>query len=168
MLLQEAGLELGLAPEFRAWEALPNELLPYEKAVRDPTDMLEIRYAVRPLGRIEIEYEDPHSSAPEPNHMFPLLFSSLVGRLSGGGHSPTREYSEQQARELFNADWAAAAVFDVVPEFGGGFREALLLALHKNTQADAYVVFLYADYPAVKQLIKANLNSLRFAPATPP
>jgi len=90
------------------------------------------------------------------------MFQSIVGQLSGGGHSPTREYPPGQAAELFGADWAAAAVFNVVEEYGSGYREALVIAMHKNHVADAYTIFLYNDYPAVKDKIRNNLGTLKF------
>jgi hypothetical protein len=76
----------------------------------DPHGALELRYAVRPLGRIVVDYEDPHSSAPDPNHMFPLMFHSMVTLLSNGRHSPTREYPREQTGGKFNADWASSRV----------------------------------------------------------
>jgi len=84
--------------------------------------------------------------------------------LSGGGHSPTREFPAQQAKGKFNADWAAAAVFDVSPEFKSDHKQALLVALHRNKLADAYVVLLFDDHDKVKPLIDASLSALRFIP----
>ena len=92
-------------------------MLPYERALRHASGALEIRYIIRLLGRISIDYNDPHNAAPEPNHLFPVLFESLTTLLSGPGSTPSSEYPQSQAIELFNAGWAAAAVFDVNPDF---------------------------------------------------
>ena len=43
-----------------------NSLWPYEHAVIEPSSDVEIRYAVRPIERMEIAYDDPHSNAPDP------------------------------------------------------------------------------------------------------
>lgn len=67
------------------------------------------------------------------------------------------------APDLFNADWAAAAVFDVNEEFSYRFDQGLLIAMHKTGKADAYVVFLFDDYAEVKSSIKENMVALRFA-----
>ena len=56
----------------------------------------------------------------------------------------------------------AAATFDVKPAYSGGFSQALMIALHKNHRADAYVVFLYDDYEAVRGRVQDNLDSLKF------
>ena len=161
-LLQESGVELNPGDEFEPVAVVPNELFEYQQAFRTHDRLLERRVALRPLQRLEIEYQDPHNAAPEPNHIFPLIFDSLIGHLARSGAMPSREYDAGQARQKFNADWAAAAVFDVEPEFGGGYDQALLLALHRNNRADAYLVFLFDDYQRVKEVLNRNLSSLRF------
>jgi len=163
-LLAESGMAFRVPDGFAATEVRPNRRFIYDRAHASPDGALEIRYAVRPLGRIRVDYEDPHNAAPDPNHMFPLMFQSLVTRLSAGRHSPTREYPFAQAREKFNADWAAAAVFDIDSGFATDHRQALVIAMHKNALADAYAIFLFDDYEPVKQRINDNLNSLRFLP----
>jgi hypothetical protein len=149
---------------FREADLQANPLFTYDKAVRNEDGYLEIRYAVRPLGRIQIDYEDPHSSAPDPNHMFPLMFQSMVTLLSDGRHSPTREYPREQARKKFNADWAAAAVFDMSARFNADHKQALVIAMHKSQLADAYSIFLFDDFEQAKQQINDNLDSLSFLP----
>lgn len=161
-LVAEAGLTYRPPGGFTVIEPEVSPLFSYEHAMRHPDVDLELRYAVRPIGRIEIDYEDPHNAAPEPNEIFPLLFSSLIDLLSRGGHSPTRQYPAEQAQQLFNADWAAASVFDVNPSFSQRYSQALLIALHKNHQADVYVIYLYDDYDPVRSIVNDSLSALRF------
>jgi hypothetical protein len=95
--------------------------------------------------------------------MFNMLFHTLVGNLTQrGSRSPTREYSANQSKEFFNADWAALGIFDVVDAYSAEFDQAMLLALHKNAMADAYAVFLFNDYTQVKQSIQQSLTALKF------
>lgn len=161
-LVAEGGLTYRPPRGFAAVEPELSPLFSYEHAVRHPDVDLELRYAVRPIARIEIDYQDPHNAAPEPNEIFPLLFSSLIDLLSRGGHSPTRQYPPEQALHLFNADWAAASVFDVNPSFSQRYGQALLIALHRNQQADVYLIYLYDDYDPVRTIIKDSLSALRF------
>ena len=161
-LLEEGSLELVLSDDFMEVPLEPNPVFAYERAVRHRAAALEIRYAVRPIARASVEYEDPHNAAPDPNHLYAMMFRTLVDELAGGGDSPLREYPADQARTMFNADWAAASTFDLAPEFSQSFRQGLLLAIHKNNKADAYVVFLFDDYADVKDKIKSNLSSLLF------
>ena len=144
-----------------------NPILDYERALRSPDGSLEIRMAVRPLKRLRIEYDDPHGAVPDPNHIFPLVFESLASRLAGGRYAPSNRYPPDQARAKFNADWAAAAVFDVTEDFSARHKQGLLLAIHRNRVSDAYVVFLFDDYAAVKELLQSAMKALVYKPAAP-
>ena len=147
---------------FHGAEPGADPLFSYERALINGDGTLEIRYAVRPLARIVVDYQDPHSATPDPNHMFPLMFQSVVGLLSNGRHTPSREYPREEARDRFNADWAAAAVFDVSTGLDTDHQQALVIAMHKSKLADAYVIYLFDDYQQVKPQINAGLGSLRF------
>ncbi len=161
-LLAESGLEFSMPAGFEEIPLTPNSLLQHERAIRSKVGNLEVRYVIRPIGRVEIAYDDPHSAAPQPNDLFAMLFDTLTIRLSGGGHAPDNRYPPEQARDLFNAHWASASVFDVVPELTRDFSQALLVAIHKNDLADAYVIYLFDDYEQVKGLIKSAMSSLGF------
>jgi len=139
-------------------------ILDYERALRSTDGQLEIRIAIRPLKRLQIDYDDPHGAVPNPEHIFPLVFESLATRLAGGGHAPSNPYPPDQAREKFNADWAAAAVFDTVDDFATAHRQGLLLAIHRNKVSDAYLVFLFDDYATVSDRLKATMDTLVFLP----
>lgn len=162
-LLAEAGLAFEQPEGYRSRPVEDNQLLPYEYAIRARDQALEIRYAVRPLSRIRVDYEDPHSAKPEPNHMFPLMFEAVLGRIARHGPNPSSEYPQEQAQTRFGADWAAAAIFDVDPGFSSDHPHGLLLALHKNQLADAYAVFLFDDYERAKPALDQALAALRFS-----
>ena len=161
-LLQEAGLAFNPPEEYLKIDVKKNALFPYEHAIRRHNNSLEIRYSIRPLSRIEIDYEDPHNAAPEPNHIFTMMFTALIGQLSSGGGSPHREYQQHEAMSRFNADWAALSVFDVEPDYSSEFSQAFLLALHKNNLSDAYMVILFNDYSTIKPALEQAMQSLRF------
>lgn len=161
-LLVDAGLILKAPADFEIRTPEVNDVLSYEYALQHRQKKLAVRYAIRPINMVAIDYEDPHNSAPEPNHLFPMLFQSLISNFSDGGNSPSNEYSASDAKVLFNADWAAAAVMDVIDNFSDEYAQVLLLALHKNNASDAYVIILFDDYATVKPEIKTVLSSLRF------
>ena len=164
-LLSEGELQFNPPEGYLDMPAGRTSVLDWERALRSPDGTLEIRMAVRPLKRLRIDYDDPHGATPNPNHVFPLVFESLATRLSGGRHAPSNAYPPDRAREKFNADWAAAAVFDTVGDFNTAHKQGLLLAIHRNKVSDAYVVFLFDDYAAVKESLKAAMKTLVFAPA---
>ena len=138
-----------------------NHLINCEKALRRDDAAMEIRYAIRSTARATVEYEGPHNDAPDPNHLYAMMFRALVDALAAGGDTPLREYPADQAREKSNADWAAAAVFDVDTGLNSANKQGLLIAMHKNEKGDAYEIFRLDDYTAVKAEINANLGSLR-------
>ena len=116
-LLAEAEMQFEPPAGATSLASSANAVMNYERALRTADGLLEIRYAIRPLKRLRIDYDDPHGAAPDPNHIFPLMFEALAVRLSGGTHTPTQEYPQDRAQSEFNADWAAAAVFDVKSDF---------------------------------------------------
>ncbi len=161
-LLKEAGLSYQLKDGFREIKVEPEYVLPYEKRLRNADDTLEIRYAIRPLNRIEIAYEDPHNSAPHPNDMFDMLFRTLSETLAGRTHVLSRAYTAEQAKEMFNAGWASVGVFDVSPDVSKEYKQAMLLTIHHNDKADAYLLILTNDLKKQKQAIKDVKDSLKF------
>ena len=164
-LLAEAQLEMRPPEGYREIGAGRTSIMDYEHALRGPDGDLEIRVAIRPLRRRRIEYNDPHGSTPDPEHVFPLVFESLLSRLAGGRHAPSNAYPPGQAREKFNADWAAAGVFDTTADFSSDFSQGLLVAIHRNGVADAYVVLLFDDYDRIRPKLGEALAVMRFAPA---
>ena len=162
-LIEESGLSYTPAQDFTDIKIKANSVIHYERALAHKSGSLEMRLIIRPLARIAIDYNDPHNAAPEPNHLFPLLFESMINELSSSGNTPNNEYPQTQAQELFNAGWAAAAVFDVNPEFSDSYRQALLIGIHKDRQADAYTVFLFNEYAQVKPYIQSALTTLSFS-----
>lgn len=167
-LLAEAELVFSPPEGYQDLPAGRTPMFDYERALRSPDGLLEIRIAVRPLKRLRIDYDDPHGATPNPNHIFPLVFESLATRLSGGRHAPSNTYPPERAREKFNADWAAAAVFDTVEDFDTRYKQGVLVAIHRNKVSDAYVVFLFDDYEAAKKRLRAAMQTLVFAPAITP
>ena len=164
-LLKESGLRIESRQAFADIPIQQNPVLAYEHAMRHESGALEVRFIVRPLGRIEIEYNDPHNAAPEPNHLFPLLFESLTQRLAANNDTSSSTLSEIEAKDKFNAQWAAVAAFDIDPAFSSEYKNAILLGMHKNDQADAYTLFLYNDHERAKSLINEAISVLSFVPS---
>ena len=161
-LLKESGLSFKLTKGFKEIAVEPEYVLPYEKRLLSDDGELEIRYAIRPLNRIEIAYEDPHNSAPHPNDLFEMLFRTITETLAGGSHVISRAYTAEQARKLFNAGWASAGVFDISPDISDKYKQAMMITIHHNDKADAYLLMLTNNLGKKKQLIKDLKQSLKF------
>lgn len=161
-LATEVGIELLVPDGYRQSSGENNPLLPYELVLTREDARVEVRYALRPIGRIDIDYRDPHNAAPEPEHIYPLMYAALIDQLAYGGSDVRREYTPEQAREQFGADWAAAAIFDVRREFAGDYRQAMLLALHRQRRGEAYAVVLFDDPQQVREELDQAFRTLRF------
>ena len=161
-LLDEVGMVFELPQGYAPLPVEFNEVLPYQYRIVSNDGMVEVRYVIFPLGRVEIDYQDPHSSAPEPDHLFTLLFPGILTEISGWGRYKSKEYPEDEALRLFRADWAAVAVLEVIPEFSSDRRQALVVALHRNGHADAYQIFLGNDRKKLGEEAKRIQTALRF------
>jgi len=161
-LLEEGGLEFHPPEGFHPVPVEPDYVMPYEARYRSEDGKLEIRYAIRPLGRIEIDYDDPHNAAPAPNDLFNMLFRTLSETLARDHQVMSRTYTPEKAREEFRAGWVAVGVFDLSPDISNRYREAMLFAIHQNDKADAYVLFLTNDLAAEKARIKRARARLKF------
>ena len=161
-LLAEGGLIFEVPAGFHPLPVEPDFVMPYEARYLSDDGRLEIRYAIRPLDRIEIDYQDPHNAAPAPNDLFNMLFRALSETLARDHQVLSREYAAPRARELFNAGWAAVGVFDLADGISDRFGQAMLIAIHQNDKADAYSLFLTNDLEAEKGRIKKVLGAMRF------
>ncbi len=169
-LLAETGVRISLPPAYRPMPAPAMTDLPwsFDRAWRHPEDLVEVRVMVRPLARMEIDYDDPHSAAPNPEHVHPLVFQSLIDNLSAAGSTtPSRTFPVEKAKKLFNADWAAMAAFAPDPAVNTKHREAMLLAVHKKRQGDVFALFLFSQPDKAKREINRLLSIVRFIDAVP-
>jgi hypothetical protein len=163
-LSKEADIIFSPPQELEEIAVVPMPFFPFEKAYRHKRFALEIRYAIRPLSRISIDFTDPHGLTPAPGTVFPLVLTALIGQFAQHADAPKHEYITEQAKSLFNADWAAASQFKASPKAKSQYKFALLLAIHKDKRGDAYTMFLFNDPKAVKKTINKVVNTMRFAP----
>lgn len=118
---------------------------------------------LRPLSRMEIDYDDPHSSAPNPNQVFPLLFESMLNQLSDYSDQTIQAFEQEYALKHFYADWAQAASFSLKDAIGLPHKDALLIALHKDHIADAYLLVSYEAPELAKKTLVSDAPVLRFS-----
>ncbi len=161
-LLQEGGLEFTPPAGLVAMPVEPDFVMPYQARYRSRDGELEVRYAIRPLARMEIDYEDPHNAAPAPNDLFNMLFRALSETLAHGHEVISQEYPLATAHTIFRAGWASAGVFDLAKGISARYRQGMLIAIHQNDKADAYSLILTNDLGKARQRILALRDSLRF------
>ena len=166
-LLKESGLEVNIPPDFVEIPVPETEVYAFEKAWRKKDGSMEIRMAIRPISRVVIDYDDPHGSAPDPNDVHSMVFAALLGQLSTQGELPSRDLPPQLARKTFNAEWASIALMGADPAVNTKHKEAMLLGIHKDRMADAFVLFLYDDPVKAKPELNRLLKIIKFTRATP-
>ncbi len=162
-LLQEAHMELHAPAGFQASKKETAGLC--NKVIEATQSQLQVCVIVRPLARMIIDYEDPHSSAPDPNQIYPLLFTSLSQSLSDGSALHSAEYPSDLAAKLFRAHWASAAAMTLNPEWAFPYPNGLMIGIHRDGSADAYLIFSYADHETAKTDIQNALPLIRFSTA---
>ncbi len=158
-LLEESGLRYAPSPLFAS---VPDSSNMCDFKLKHEQSDVRVCFLIRPLDRMEIDYSDPHSSAPDPNQVYPLLFESLTNQLSNHEFSPSREYTPDQADDLFGADWAAATALTLNKSLPIKHEQGFLVAIHKAHKADAYLLFQYNDPEIAKSAIKDGLSLLQF------
>lgn len=161
-LADSVGLVVTPPAGYQISKGQQDPVLAYEYAISHPDQPLLVRFSIRPLSWIEIDYNDPHNATPEPNHLFPLIFQTLVSDMTKGLRSVEQEYSQADARAQFGADWASLAALDLAPENRNPYTQVMLLALHRNNIADVYVAIHYEDFDGLKEEIDRALASIRF------
>ena len=163
-LLAEAGMRFNLPAGFHLTHGADNPALPYEAALADDGGRLEVRLSLRPISKVELAFDDPHSSAPEPNHLFAMMFRAVVEQLSPSGIGLESELTPQ-ALEPYGASWGAVVVLDLRPEVAGGINQGILLALHLEDAADAYALFLPKNLKADRDRVDAALRCIGYGPS---
>ena len=158
-------MEFSMPPDFVPATPANEPAMATEYAIRHRDIELEIRYAIRPIDRMVVEYDDPHGLAPDPDTLYPLMFRALVERISTD-FAPQSEFDSTMAQREFGADWGNAAVVSTGPHFGRGYDYCLILMLHKSHTADAYAFYLFQGESKHRAmpLITDALHALRFLP----
>ena len=133
-----------------------------DQAYESLTQGMVICVMLRPLSRMQIDYDDPHSSAPNPNQVFPLLFESMLNQLSDYSNQTIQAFELEYAAQHFFADWAQAASFSLKKTMGFPHQDALLIALHKDHVADAYLLVSYNEPQRAKEVFAERSPILRF------
>jgi hypothetical protein len=122
-----------------------NSQMRYDYAVKLDAKDFEIRYAIRPLDSVFIQFAAMKKQGGvviNPNKLYSGLFMATVMNLSGGKLFKINVFDTTAVKKEFNADWGATCIFPIVGEFGKGYNTCMAIALHKNNLGDAYIFYL--------------------------
>lgn len=173
------GFSYQLPVGFDATAVLPNRDMLCDFAVHDATRKLEVRYALRPIARDELQrYQDyvnqrlpPGTVVTDPNQRSLAEFMAVSMNVSGGGFKAPQHLQPSMAQELFGADAALVATLaDPKSQFAAGWKRVMVVQIFKRDVGHGYLFLLYnddRDLPAAG-LAYPPLRALKFAPRSPP
>lgn len=145
-----------------------NSQMNYEFAVRYPDGKFEIRYAIRPLGdRVEKYKEDMKnkqegSSFADPNKLYEASFKAITLNISNGKNVSKQNFEPAAVKKEFGADWGAISFVEVTRPFSQGYRYCLMVAIHKDDCADAYMFYMTDDRENIMKFASPAFYALRF------
>lgn len=157
---QPAGTEI-IAP-------IENRQMNYEFAVKYPGQNFEIRYAIRPMDSLLLQYENneknkkPGDIFLHPNKYHPSLFQATALNISAGRYTDYTEFPKEAVKEEFNADWGATTFVPLGEEFGQKYQFCTMVAIHKENVADAYIFFMGNEKVDFEKLVLPAFYSLKF------
>lgn len=151
----------GLVPT----QVVPNKLMAYDYAMKYPDKHYEVRYAIRPLDKVMAEYHeriDKGDFVSDPNKWYTMNLQAVLMNVSGKRLPPVDQMTAQSAKIQFNADWGATAVVPMDSTFGMGYNYCMMIALHKDNVADAYVFFMTDSMSGFDEYLMPVFYSLKF------
>lgn len=162
--LDQAGMAFHPPPGFLPVAPKANDRVTYHCAIATHAPKLEIRFHIVSLKRPPLPEGFTSIATIDMNalhdaHLLALIHNVADRVISGPNALPT-----EAVRPEFGADRGTVSRLGLAPSaFGDGFNECLLLALHREDVADAYVFFMFEDFEQAAELIQSHFCTLTFA-----
>jgi hypothetical protein len=167
-LLTRAQMTFDAPPKLVMQQCIENRQMNYEYALKHPKKKFEIRYAIRPLD-IQIEKhkeweknKKPGDISIHPNKLYNPMLQATLLNISGGQLPDINAFGKAAVAKEFNADWGATAFASLDKEFGQDYKYCLVVALHKDNVADAYIFYLANDRNVILKNMEPAFHALRF------
>jgi len=137
---------------------------PWVMALRHESDAFEVRYSILPVAQADIDYEDPHSAAPSPNHLYPMLYQMVADATTAKGVGESSEFGKASLEQI-EAQWAKLLVAEPSSVYAPEYAHVAVLAMHSDDRADAFAVFLANDEAILKSRFSEIVTALRYLPS---
>ncbi len=174
--LEEGLLNFKMPENFDTVLIRSNPDMNYELAIKSKTDSLEIRYAIRPLGkRIEsfekmaADTSNEHKvfANAHPNKSYQTVFMTvLINTSLQSGSTPSiprfGAFKPDAVKSEFNADWGATSGYAPRITFERTYKNCMTVALHKDNAADVYIFYLFNDKETMMRLMPAAFHAIKF------
>jgi hypothetical protein len=171
-LLEKASMNFVKPANTIETPVIVNDELNYQYAIKDTSCKIEIRYLVYPLQDLINKYNGPHAdsgiSRIDPNFLHTNFLLALSLKIEGKQMDmqealpALKELSHATADLEFNADWAASIDVQPCDEFAQKYKYCTVFAIHKDNDADAFVIYLYDNKDTFEELVKPDFHSLTF------
>lgn len=168
--LQKGNLDFKMPGNFDTVSIISNPDMNYELALKSKTKDLEIRYSIRPLKERIEQFEKREkdtaikmSAGSHPNKMYPAVLLAVIMNTSGNHQQVPgfKSFPPEAVKKEFNADWGATTVYPLKSVFGKGYSNCMMVALHRDDQADVYIFYLFNNKEDVTAAIPA-FHAIRF------
>ncbi len=149
-------------------KTIDNDQMNYEFSVKYPDKKFEVRYAIRPLVEMIVQYKvnevnkKPGVTLIDPNKLYLASFQAIAMNISGGQFKNSQEFDRNSVKNEFNADWGSVTLVETGKTFGQEYKYCLMLAIHKDDCADAYIFFLSESKDDLMALAQPAFYSLKF------
>jgi hypothetical protein len=166
-MLAESKMKFAQPADFDPVPVKPNRHVLYQYALKHRAKKLEIRYSLWPLEKRLAEFrKTPKESGTvmlDPNTAYQTFTTALAMNIAGNGRLLSKaEFKPENAAREFNAGWGSSTFVECGSGFGEGYRYAIIVALHKDDAADAYIIYLFDDGKEVQQEMMAAFYALKF------
>jgi hypothetical protein len=114
----------------------------YDFAIISQAPRLEIRYRINAI--------DPQS---DPSGSYAPMLLAMSDDISAGDSVRSGGFTAEGVRKDFRADAGAASMVPIRSDFGKGYKNCLIVAIHRDNVADAYAFYLFDDLTSVVKTI---------------
>lgn len=168
-ILKQHNIQFKAPSGFKETPVIENPDLSYNYALSSLKDSIEVRYTIFPLASLMVDYEmsmaDPNKTAVNPNKYYESMYMANILSISqlGAGNMPTQNNLHTEVAKIeFNADLAATSLFDCNSEYAKGYKHCLLILVHKENVADAYISILSNDQSKIEGQLLSIFKSINF------
>lgn len=154
--------------DFIPVDALKNTHIKCMYALKHPEKQFEVQYIINPLDeQLRIYAENEKNKQPgdiniHPNTLYTTLLKSTTLNISGGYLPETVVFDSVAVNKEFNADWGGTTFVELAPDFAPNYKYAMIVGIHKNNVADAYLIFLSDKMENYNDIMLSAFHSLRF------
>jgi hypothetical protein len=165
-VLEENHMEFTMPAGTTVIPIVKNRQVRYDYAVKFNDKPIEIRYSVFSLGNRVADYKKflkdhpPGSAMADPNASSKTFAYTVALNVGGGVMDPKigfNAFPPEHVKPEFGADWGGTWIVPIKNNsFGTEYKVCIMISLHRNDIADAYIMYLGNSGPELFNMFKDN------------